>query len=238
MRPPPNKRAFEQFFMPALARLATDIIDVRLGLAQAIADLFILGAFYGDRNLPVPEQIKDIVNTLADDVSSDVRNALKEVGADRWASNDNSLSASEALSDASSANSNPENLAQRVQNALAPEAEDVSQSLASPHNRAQIASPLVGPEDDDDVLSVASPDDPFEASFAQAQAQAHSRGRSSTQSNPDEVLAAAHRATTLPDTLNGSPPLTPTGWGNNPTPTYGLGIVLRQSPEPARSPPM
>lgn len=227
--------------MPALARLATDILDVRLGLAQAIADLFILGAFYGDKALPVPNMIQKIVNQLARDESSDVRDALREVGADRWASNDSSLSASEALSEASSANENPENLAHRVEEALSTESTEVAAHRATPHNRAQIPSPNI--DDDDDMLSMSSSDDPFEASFARAQANASERNIK--RSSVDEVLAVAHRATTLPDAMQGSPPVsswdssssTPTSISNKVTPTFGLGIRLRDSPPPAAAAP-
>jgi len=38
--PPPNQSAFEDFFLPALPQLSHDVLDVRLGLAQGVADLF------------------------------------------------------------------------------------------------------------------------------------------------------------------------------------------------------
>lgn len=209
--------------MPALMRLASDILDVRLGLAQAIADLFILGAFYGDKSLPVPAMIKRIVRLLAHDESGDVRDALREVGADRWASSDDSsASASDALDEATSETENPEGLANRVSEAMASEADEASSLLAEPHHRAEIPSPNL--DDDSDVLSMVSSDDPFEASFARAQADV---GRKSSKpGSADSVLAAAKRASTLPEGMEGSPPLTPAG---DATPTYGLGINVRDN---------
>jgi serine/threonine-protein phosphatase 4 regulatory subunit 1 len=45
LHPPRNQSAFEEIFLPLLPRLAHDIVDVRLGLAQAVADLFVAGRF-------------------------------------------------------------------------------------------------------------------------------------------------------------------------------------------------
>ena len=43
VKPPPNRQAFEDFFLPFLASLSKDVVDVRLGLAQTVADLFVVG---------------------------------------------------------------------------------------------------------------------------------------------------------------------------------------------------
>jgi hypothetical protein len=43
VKPPPNRSVFEDFFTPALPRLSQDVVDVRLALAQVVADLFIIG---------------------------------------------------------------------------------------------------------------------------------------------------------------------------------------------------
>ncbi|GMK60040.1 hypothetical protein CspeluHIS016_0902570 [Cutaneotrichosporon spelunceum] len=156
MRPPPNKRAFEQFFMPVLSRLATDILDVRLGLARAIADLFILGAFYGDKSMPVPATIRSVVKILLEDESVDVCDALREVGMDRWANADSSVTAEDALESKMAQTPNPEGLMQRVGHALTEEPPDDC-PLAELHSRREAAWPVV-PESQSDVLSGASAD--------------------------------------------------------------------------------
>jgi serine/threonine-protein phosphatase 4 regulatory subunit 1 len=79
VKPPPNQRAFEQFFVPALPRLSTDVVDVRLGLAQSIANLFVVGAYYGDETGHIPQEIKDLAKILRDDESADVRDTLRSV---------------------------------------------------------------------------------------------------------------------------------------------------------------
>ncbi|CAK9782157.1 unnamed protein product [Cutaneotrichosporon oleaginosum] len=223
MRPPPNKRAFEEFFMPALMRLASDIIDVRLGLAQAIADLFILGAFYGDKTLPVPAMIQRIVNILVEDESSDVRDALKEVGADRWAQTDASVTAEDAFGSAARNTDDVEHLTNRVVDALTVDTLDAESRMAAPHNRAAIASPMIS--DNHSEAFTSSSSDPFEASFARAQAS----GRTSKRSSADEILAAAQRAVTLPEGLEGSPPLSP-GLPISIPPPFGLTSSVENSP--------
>ena len=40
---PPNRAAFEEHFVPLLPRFITDMVDVRLALAQASAALFNAG---------------------------------------------------------------------------------------------------------------------------------------------------------------------------------------------------
>lgn len=237
MRPPPNKRAFEEFFMPALVRLAIDILDVRLGLAQALADLFILGAFYGDKSLPVPAMIQRIVMILLEDESRDVRDALHEVGADRWAKSDSSVTPEDALEEAAESTDNPDHLRHSVQDALSVEALEAEERLAAPHNRAEMASPILAENQPERHSSSGS--DPFEASFARAQAQP-SGTRPGKRSSADEILAAAQRAVTLPDGVGGSsPPLSPNLPGVAP-PTFGLGICVEDSPpllNPTHSPP-
>jgi len=79
IRPPPNQKAFENFFIPALPRLSHDVIDVRLGLAQAIADLFVVGAYYGEMAGPVPQAITQLTELLSDDEAADVRDTIHKV---------------------------------------------------------------------------------------------------------------------------------------------------------------
>lgn len=45
VKPPPNRQAFEDFFLPFLPSLSRDVVDVRLGLAQTVADLFVVGEY-------------------------------------------------------------------------------------------------------------------------------------------------------------------------------------------------
>lgn len=79
VKPPPNQHAFEEFFVPSLPRLSTDVVDIRLGLAQAIADLFVVGAYYGDQTGSVPNEIKNLARILRDDDSAEVRDTLRNV---------------------------------------------------------------------------------------------------------------------------------------------------------------
>ncbi|BEI87031.1 hypothetical protein CcaverHIS002_0703770 [Cutaneotrichosporon cavernicola] len=206
MRPPPNKRAFEQFFMPALVRLATDILDVRLGLAGAVADLFIIGAFYGDKSIPIPSIIRGIVEILLKDESVDVRNALCEIGVDRWANTDSSVTAGEVLASEMAATDSPGSLIRCVTDALSDGPPD-DERVASPHNRAEVPSPALPamPQDQSDLQDNAGID-PFSESFVRAQIS----GVMSARSVADDILAAAHRAVTFPEGLEGSPPLSPT----------------------------
>lgn len=79
IKPPPNQHAFEAFFVPSLPRLSTDVVDIRLGLAQAIADLFVVGAYYGEDTGNVPSEIKNLAQILHDDSSAEVRDTLRNV---------------------------------------------------------------------------------------------------------------------------------------------------------------
>ena len=91
VRPPPNRTAFEDFFLPALPRITADVVDVRLALAQVIADLFVLGAYYGvhldpkhaetsvDPAKAIPSAIRDLARALADDEAVDVRETVRHV---------------------------------------------------------------------------------------------------------------------------------------------------------------
>ena len=79
IRPPPNQKAFENFFVPALPRLSHDVIDIRLGLAQAIADLFVIGAYYGEKTGAVPKEIAQLTDLLSHDEAADVRDTIKKV---------------------------------------------------------------------------------------------------------------------------------------------------------------
>ena len=58
-------------------------MDIRLGLAQAIADLFIVGAYYGKEAGPVPKEIRELAQHLQHDVSTDVQDTLRNVEIDR-----------------------------------------------------------------------------------------------------------------------------------------------------------
>lgn len=177
MRPPPNKKAFEEVFVPYLTRLAHDVVDVRLALATTVANLFIVGAFYGDDSLPVPDEIKQIIKILSVDEAVDVRNAVVEVGADRWSAA-TSRSASEVLEDKMESIGNPRALEARLEDALASQSSE-SAKVKPEHDRAALASPAIdaqpidggadgGPEDEAALLALGGPEDPFEASFARA----------------------------------------------------------------------
>nr|XP_019050561.1 hypothetical protein I302_00997 [Kwoniella bestiolae CBS 10118]OCF29491.1 hypothetical protein I302_00997 [Kwoniella bestiolae CBS 10118] len=83
VKPPPNRGAFEDFFLPVLPRLSKDVVDVRLGLAQIIADLFVVGAYYSNVGRNVPKTIWEIARDLADDQSTDVRDTVRKVNMDR-----------------------------------------------------------------------------------------------------------------------------------------------------------
>ncbi|WVR05685.1 hypothetical protein IAU60_002708 [Kwoniella sp. DSM 27419] len=83
VKPPPNRTAFEDFFLPVLPRLAKDVVDVRLGLAQIIADLFVVGAYYAGVDHHVPKMIWDLARRLADDEAVDVRDTVRKVDMDR-----------------------------------------------------------------------------------------------------------------------------------------------------------
>lgn len=98
VKPPPNRQAFEDFFLPFLGNLSRDVVDVRLGLAQTVADLFVIGefpsrhllipgAFYADRT-HAPKSIYDLAGLLAKDESVDVRDTIKNVDLDHLESND------------------------------------------------------------------------------------------------------------------------------------------------------
>jgi serine/threonine-protein phosphatase 4 regulatory subunit 1 len=78
IKPPPNKEAFEQFFIPSLPRLRHDVVDVRIALAQIVGDLFKARSYYA--NAPkVPEAIHQLVRDLAADESWDVRNIVRHI---------------------------------------------------------------------------------------------------------------------------------------------------------------
>ncbi|WWC96777.1 hypothetical protein V866_003651 [Kwoniella sp. B9012] len=83
VKPPPNRQAFEDFFLPVLPRLSKDVVDVRLGLAQIIADLFVVGAYYSNVGQNVPKTIWEIAHDLAMDQSTDVRDTVRKVNMDR-----------------------------------------------------------------------------------------------------------------------------------------------------------
>ncbi|ODN84132.1 hypothetical protein L202_00141 [Cryptococcus amylolentus CBS 6039] len=81
-KPPPNQAAFEEFFLPELPRLAKDVVDVRLGLARDIADLFNVGAYY-ESGSEIPDIIKQLAKGLSMDESADVRNLVMKVEVER-----------------------------------------------------------------------------------------------------------------------------------------------------------
>lgn len=79
MKPPPNRNAFEDYFLPQLSPLACDVVDIRLSLAQIIADLFVVGAYYADVAQGIPQQIRELATGLAKDEAVDVRNTVRKV---------------------------------------------------------------------------------------------------------------------------------------------------------------
>ncbi|WVQ97218.1 hypothetical protein IAU59_004328 [Kwoniella sp. CBS 9459] len=83
VKPPPNRTAFEDFFLPVLPRLSQDVVDVRLGLAQIIADLFVVGAYYAGVDETVPKMIWQLAEGLAHDDAVDVRDTVRKVDMDR-----------------------------------------------------------------------------------------------------------------------------------------------------------
>ncbi|WWD18112.1 hypothetical protein CI109_102561 [Kwoniella shandongensis] len=83
VKPPPNRSAFEDFFLPVLPRLSQDVVDVRLGLAQIIADLFVVGAYYSEVASNVPRMIERLADALSQDDAVDVRDTVKKVDLER-----------------------------------------------------------------------------------------------------------------------------------------------------------
>jgi len=81
VRPPPNREAFERFFIPSLPVLRQDVVDVRIALAQIVGDLFTVKAYYHDEP-NVPESISQLVRDLAEDESPDVRDTVRHIDLD------------------------------------------------------------------------------------------------------------------------------------------------------------
>lgn len=81
VKPPPNRQTFEEFFLPALPRLSQDVVDVRLAIAQIIADLFVIGAYYASATA-VPNEIMVLAEGLGVDESADVRDTIRKVDLD------------------------------------------------------------------------------------------------------------------------------------------------------------
>lgn len=82
IKPPPNRDAFEDFFAPALPALRNDVVDVRITLAQIVANLFVVGAYYSEA-VTIPPVISELANQLAKDDASDVRDIVRHVDLDR-----------------------------------------------------------------------------------------------------------------------------------------------------------
>ena len=82
IKPPPHREPFEQFFAQALPRLRTDVVDVRIALAQMVAALFVVGGYYGG-GIDIPPVISQLAQALAEDDAADVRNAVRHVDVDR-----------------------------------------------------------------------------------------------------------------------------------------------------------
>lgn len=78
IKPPPNRQAFENFFVPALPSLRHDVVDVRIALAQVVGDLFKARSYY-DNEPKVPEEICQLVRDLAADESLDVRDTVRHI---------------------------------------------------------------------------------------------------------------------------------------------------------------
>ncbi|WWC87973.1 uncharacterized protein L201_002875 [Kwoniella dendrophila CBS 6074] len=83
VKPPPNRQAFEDFFLPVLPKLSKDVVDVRLGLAQIIADLFVVGAYYSNVGQNIPKTIWELAYDLAKDDSTDVKDTVRKVNMDK-----------------------------------------------------------------------------------------------------------------------------------------------------------
>lgn len=82
VKPPPHRQPFEAFFAPALPRLRTDVVDVRIALAQIVAALFVTGAYYSTET-EIPPVISQLAQALAEDDAADVRNAVRYIDLDR-----------------------------------------------------------------------------------------------------------------------------------------------------------
>jgi serine/threonine-protein phosphatase 4 regulatory subunit 1 len=82
IKPPPHREPFERFFAHALPRLRTDVVDVRIALAQMVAALFVVGGYY-ESDTDIPPVISQLAQALADDDSADVRNAVRHIDMDR-----------------------------------------------------------------------------------------------------------------------------------------------------------
>jgi len=78
IKPPPNREAFEQFFIPALPRLRHDVVDVRIALAQIVSDLFVVGSYY-HKQPRVPDEIAQLARDLANDEAWDVRDTVRHI---------------------------------------------------------------------------------------------------------------------------------------------------------------
>lgn len=181
-RPPPNKPAFEKFFVPALPRLCQDVVDVRLGLAQCVSDLFVLGAFYGDRKVPVPDIVRQLAAQLAEDDSSDVRDTITRVGADKWIVEASAPAAMElAITEDPVGVSPAVHEALRERREASELYEEQEAGGGDRHDRAALPSPM--PDQQGDWTALRSPDDdelgeldrsqmitkdPFAASFGRA----------------------------------------------------------------------
>lgn len=124
--------------MPALPSLSQDIVDVRLGLANAISDLFVVGAFYGDRKIPVPTVIRHLASVLAEDDSADVRDVITRIGADRW----QDQPAEDALVETAKKTDTPSSMESAIQDALSESPMD--DQKVPVHARASIPSPVEG----------------------------------------------------------------------------------------------
>lgn len=81
IKPPPNREAFERFFVPSLSSLRHDVVDVRIALARIVADLFAARAYY-DNEPNVPEEIAQLARDLAADESLDVRDTVRHIKLD------------------------------------------------------------------------------------------------------------------------------------------------------------
>ena len=85
IKPPPNRSVFEEFFLPSLPRLSQDVVDVRIALAQTIADLLTADAYYTGEDEAVPPPVSQLARALYDDDSMDVRDTMRNVDLNRLA---------------------------------------------------------------------------------------------------------------------------------------------------------
>jgi len=150
IKPPPNREAFENFFVPALPSLRHDVVDVRIALAQIVGDLFKARSYY-DNEPRVPEEICQLVRDLAADESLDVRDTVRHIRLDGLGKGKGP-----ALDNQKSSHDSP---------VVAPLAEKSSYLTPSPPRKDQ--DPDATPQPSAAERELARAPDPFDSSFEQ-----------------------------------------------------------------------